>query len=109
MSKGRFEQLATRKAWLQTQAAIERAELLQHAAGARRALQPASWLRQIVPSLALNSNSLLVVWRLLRRYPMLASAGPAWLLSGGSRFGKLLKLGAGALVGWRLLRRNRND
>ncbi|WP_454691850.1 hypothetical protein [Achromobacter aloeverae] len=100
---------AVRLELLRAKAAVEREALVHNLAEAGVALSPSHLLRSVLPGslqgLA-SGGSRKLAWQafnLLRRYPMVMSSISA-LVMGGSRKSKLLKLAAGALVGWQALR-----
>ena len=83
--------------------AIERESLAQGIASAGRKLEPASLLKSLLPGLASSNASrwALQAIGLARRYPLVSSSLSAMFMRGGKRF-RLLKVAAGALVGWQL-------
>ncbi|OZI31404.1 hypothetical protein CAL29_26205 [Bordetella genomosp. 10] len=100
---------AVRLELLRAKAAVEREALVHNLAEAGVALSPSHLLRSVLPGslqgLASGGSSKLAwqAFNLLRRYPMVMSSVSA-LVMGGSKKSKLLKLAAGALVGWQALR-----
>ena len=82
--------------------AIERESLAQGIASAGR-LEPASLIKGLLPGLASSNASrwALQAIGLARRYPLVSSSLSAMFMRGGKRF-RLLKVAAGALVGWQL-------
>lgn len=77
--------------------------LAQGIASAGRKLEPASLLKSLLPGLASSNASrwALQAIGLARRYPLVSSSLSAMFMRGGKRF-RLLKVAAGALVGWQL-------
>ncbi|MFC4278682.1 hypothetical protein [Achromobacter aloeverae] len=101
---------AVRLELLRAKAAVEREALVHHLAEAGVALSPSHLVRNMLPAslkgLAGGGGGSRLAWQvfgLLRRYPMVLSSASA-LVMGGNRKSKLLKLAAGALVGWQALR-----
>ena len=94
---------AVRIELLRARAAIERESLAQGIASAGRKLEPASLLKSLLPGLASSNASrwALQAIGLARRYPLVSSSLSAMFMRGGKRF-RLLKVAAGALVGWQL-------
>ena len=88
---------------VRARAAIERESLAQGIASAGRKLEPASLLKSLLPGLASSNASrwALQAIGLARRYPLVSSSLSAMFMRGGKRF-RLLKVAAGALVGWQL-------
>ena len=82
--------------------AIERESLAQGIASAGRKLEPASLIKGLLPGLASSNASrwALRAIGLARRYPLVSSSLSAMFMRGGKRC--LLKVAAGALVGWQL-------
>jgi len=107
---------AVRMELLRAKAAVEREALLHNLAEAGVALSPSHLVRSVLPSSlqglvgggggiggASSSKIAMQAFTLLRRYPMVLSSASALLLK-GSKKSKLLKLGAGVLIGWQALR-----
>lgn len=94
---------AVRIELLRARAAIERESLAQGIASAGRKLEPASLIKGLLPGLASSNASrwALQAIGLARRYPLVSSSLSAMFMRGGKRF-RLLKVAAGALVGWQL-------
>ncbi|MBR8655335.1 hypothetical protein KDH83_18690 [Achromobacter sp. Marseille-Q0513] len=94
---------AVRIELLRARAAIERESLAQSIASAGRKLEPASLIKGLLPGLASSNASrwALQAIGLARRYPLVSSSLSAMFMRGGKRF-RLLKVAAGALVGWQL-------
>lgn len=99
---------AVRIELLRARAAVERESLVLGLAEAGRELSPSHLLKGLLPGLGgLGSgNSSRLAWQafsLLRRYPFIMSGVSAVFL-GGNKRSKLLKLAAGAAVGWQAFR-----
>jgi len=106
---------AVRMELLRAKAAVEREALLHNLAEAGVALSPSHLVRSVLPSSLQglvgggglggggSSKIAMQAFTLLRRYPMVLSSVSALFLKGNKK-SKLLKLAAGALVGWQALR-----
>ncbi|WP_233233714.1 hypothetical protein [Bordetella sp. LUAb4] len=106
---------AVRMELLRAKAAVEREALLHNLAEAGVALSPTHLMRSVLPSSLQglvggggpggggSSKIAMQAFTLLRRYPMVLSSVSALFLKGNKK-SKLLKLAAGALVGWQALR-----
>ncbi|UHL62579.1 hypothetical protein LSG25_10765 [Paralcaligenes sp. KSB-10] len=89
---------------LRARAALERQALRRHAREVGESLKPASLLHGILPAVSNKSvNWLLQGLTLTRRYPLLLT-GVSALLSGRRRGRNWLRLGAGVLLGWQVVR-----
>jgi len=106
---------AVRMELLRAKAAVEREALLHNLAEAGVALSPSHLMRSLLPGSLQglvgggglggggSSKIAMQAFTLLRRYPMVLSSVSALFLKGNKK-SKLLKLAAGALVGWQALR-----
>lgn len=90
---------------LRTRAEYERLALRRSACAALEGVSPAALISQAGSGLrASGLNWLIAGWRLVRRYPLILSTAST-LLSGARRGNPYVRVGMGALLAWRLLRR----
>lgn len=92
---------------LRARAAIERHGLARSLRQVRASLSPGGLLKEALPAFAAGKRPLdwfLQALGVARRYPFLLSGASAILTGKRSRL-RWLKLGAGALLGWQLLRK----
>lgn len=90
---------------LHTRAEYERLAVRRNACAFVGAMRPEALISQAGEGLRTSGLSWLASgWHLVRRYPMILSAAST-LLSGAKRSNPYVRLGVGALLAWRLLRR----
>lgn len=91
---------------LHTRAEYERLAVRRNACAALGAVRPENLVSEAGAGLRASGLGWLASgWHLVRRYPMVLSAAST-LLSGARRSHPYVRLGLGALVVWRLLRRH---